>query len=62
MHDLDVVQFGVPMHHAGRKADGEGGEDDHERGEDTRKGGVDNGQEGGGEKTWRRTRMKGVQH
>ena len=42
VHDLDVVQLGVPMHHAGRNADGEGGEEDHEGGEDDCEGGVDN--------------------
>ena len=46
MHDLDVVQLGVPMHHAGRKADGKGGEDDCEGGEDDRNGGVDDDREG----------------
>ena len=45
VHDLDVVQLGVPMHHAGRKADGKGGEEDCEGGEDDREGRVDNGRE-----------------
>ena len=45
VHDLDVVQCGVQMHHAGRETNGEGGEEDREGGEDNREGGVDNGRE-----------------
>ena len=42
VHDLDIVQLGVPMHHAERKADGEEGETGYDGGEDDHEGGVDN--------------------